>query len=150
MNQDVPGTAMEVWHTIPSMVDGTVTPKSEWDIDGDGYSTALSLYQDSRDGSTHIFYIGDFTPSVPAGRYRIPVVSSGFVNRRWDEVVPGAIYCSELTEQTSIYGWNEYISQVVLVDVSADGMSIKIEGRPKIECGSDPYSFSSEAITLHR
>ena len=150
MNQDVPGTAMEVWHTIPSMVDGTVTPKSEWDIDNDGYSTSLSLYQDSRDGSTHIFYIGDFTQSVPAGRYRIPTVSSGFVNRRWDEVVPGAIYCSELTEQTSMYGWNEYISQVVLVEVSADGMSIKIEGRPEIECGSGPYSFSSEAITLHR
>lgn len=98
----------------------------------------------------HKLHIGSQLPAIPADHYRFETVPSGLVNREWDSVVPGQVYCAELTsrfDQTTVYA--------VLVEVSEDGRTLTIEavtveGTAGTACPEGRFSFSADAHTMYR
>ena len=153
INQDVPGTAMGMWLPIPPPADGSIPDHGHgtiWDSLGEGDISGLYLYEDWLDESVHKLNIGSQLPDIPTGMYRIETVSDGLVNREWNSVVPGEVYCAELRRQTSVWGSDDAATGVVLVEVSEDGRTLTIEGITRTQCGEGPYSFSTDAHTMYR
>ena len=145
-NQDVPGTAMGVWLPIRPPADGSVPdrgPGTEWY--SLGRESELYLWEDSVDESVHKLHSGSQLPGVPGGSYGIETVSDGLVNREWDSVVPGAVYCAELVPR-----FGATVTEVVLVEVSEDGRTLTIEGITGKHCPEGGYSFSPDAHTMYR
>ncbi|MCH8087119.1 MAG: hypothetical protein IIC81_04615, partial [Chloroflexi bacterium] len=152
-NQDVPGTAMGVWLPIRLPADGSIPDRgegTEWASLGGGKTSGLHLYEDSVDESVHKLEIGGQLPDIPAGMYRIHTVADGLVNREWDSVVPGEVYCAELRSQWAVSGWDNTVTGVILIQVSEDGRTLTIEGITKTQCGEGRYSFSNDAHTMYR
>ncbi len=152
-NQDVPGTAMGMWLPLRPPGDGSVPnhgPGTEWQSLRRGFTSGLYLYEDSVDESVHKLEIGSQLPGIPAGMYRFETVSDGLVNREWDSVVPGEVYCAELRHQRAVSGWDYTATEVLLVGVSEDGRSLTIEGIAGTQCGEGWYSFSPDAHTMYR
>lgn len=119
-----------------------------WEWVGEGLELGLYLFEDSVDESVHKLHSGSQLPGVPEGHYRIETVSDGFVNRKWDSVVPGEVYCAELRGQWAVWGWE--VTEVVLIEVSADGRTLTIEGIAGTQCPEGRYSFSTGAHTMYR
>lgn len=152
-NQDVPGTAMGIWLPIPPPADGNIPEHgrgTEWDLLGEGNTSGLYLYESWLDEAVHKLNIGSQLPEIPAGMYRIETVADGLVNRAWDSVVPGEIYCAELRRQTAVWGWDDTVTGVVLVEVSEDGRTLTIEAITGMECPDGRYAFSSHAQKMYR
>ncbi len=152
-NQDVPGTAMGMWLPIPPLADGSIPNHGHgtvWDALGEGDTSGLYLHQDWIDDSVHKVNIGSQLPNIPAGKYRVETVADGLVNRKWDSVVPGEVYCAELHRQTSVWGSDDTVTGVVLIEVSEDGRTLTIEGITRTQCGEGPHSFSTDAHTMYR
>ena len=152
INQDVPGTAMGMWLPIRPPGDGSVPdggPGTEWALVR-GAASGLYLYEDWVDESVHKLEIGSQLPDIPAGMYRFETVADGIANREWDSVVPGEVYCAELRRQTSVWGSDDTVTGVVLIEVSEDGRSLTIEGITRTQCGEGQYSFSADAHTMYR
>ena len=59
----------------------------------------------------HKLHSGGQLPGVPEGPYEIETVSDGLVNREWDSVVPGEVYCAELVPR-----FGATVTVVVLVE----------------------------------
>ena len=156
VNQDVPGTAMGVWLPVPPPADGSVPdrgPGTVWQslgVGGNGLVLGLYLFEDHVDKSVHKLHSGSQLPGVPAGKYRIETVSDGLVNREWDSVVPGEVYCAELRRQWAVSGWDDTVTELVLVEVSEDGRTLTIEGITGTKCPEGRYSFSPDAHTMYR
>ena len=150
-NQDVPGTAMGVWLPAPPPADGSAPdrgPGTVWQllrVGGDGVVLGLYLFEDSKDDSFHQMNSGTQVPGIPAGKFRIETVSDGLVNREWDSVVPGEVYCAELNS-TNI----NTATEVMLIEVSEDGRTLTIEVITGTKCPDGPYSFSPDAHTMYR
>ncbi len=152
-NQDVPGTAMGMWLPIRPPADGSVPDRgrgTEWASLGGGKTSGLDLYEDWVDESVHKLEIGSQLPDIPAGMYRIGTVSDGLVNREWDSVVPGEVYCAELRRQRGVSGWDDTVTEVVLIEVSEDGRTLTIEGMTRMRCEEGQYSFSADAHAMCR
>ncbi len=152
-NQDVPGTAMGMWLPIRPPADGSIPDHGHgtvWDSLGEGETSGIYLYEDWIDESVHKLNIGGQLPDIPPGMYRIETVSDGLVNREWDSVVPGEVYCAELRRQTSVWGSDDTVTGVVLIEVSEDGRTLTIEGITRTHCGEGQHSFSTDADTLYR
>ena len=149
INQDVPGTAMGLWHpsrspeTIPNLA--LWHDESEWD--------PIWLYEDFRfsHSGLHAATSGHFQfglENIDQG-YRYEIADDGFVNRRWDEVVPGNIYCMELGPAINVFE-HDKPSKTILVSVSDDGLEITLEAVDGSVCGGGPWSFSGNQTTYYR
>jgi hypothetical protein len=75
---------------------------------------------------------------------------SGLVNRRWDAVVPGDVYCVELQRQTSFHTFDEVPVAALLVEVEPDGMAMKVEAITAGKCDGGDFSFSGEEQVFYR
>ncbi|MCH8296884.1 MAG: hypothetical protein IH873_02345 [Chloroflexi bacterium] len=153
INQDVPGTAMGIWLPIRPPADGSIPDhgqETEWNALGEGTISGLYLYENWLDESVHKLNIGSQLPDIPAGMYRFETVADGLVNREWDSVVAGEVYCSELRRQMSVWGSDDTVTGVVLVEVSEDGRTLTIEGITGTQCPEGRYSFSTDAHTMYR
>ena len=153
INQDVPGTAMGIWLPIRPPADGSIPDhgqETEWNALGEGTISGLYLYENWLDESVHKLNIGSQLPEIPAGMYRFETVADGLVNREWDSVVAGEVYCSELRRQMSVWGSDDTVTGVVLVEVSEDGRTLTIEGITGTQCPGGRYSFSTDAHTMYR
>ena len=152
-NQDVPGTAMGMWLPIPPPADGSIPDHGHgtvWDKLGEGDTSGLYLYESWLDESVHKLNIWSQLPDIPAGMYRFETVSNGLVNREWDSVVQGEVYCAELRRQTSIWGSDDRVTALVLVEVSQDGRTLTIEGITGAQCPGGRYSFSTDVHKMYR
>ena len=105
----------------------------------------LYLYEDSKDDSFHRMNSETQLPGIPAGTFWIETVSDGLVNREWDSVVPGAVYCAELISRNI-----DTATEVMLVEVFEDGRTLTIEVITGTQCPDGPYSFSTDAHTMYR
>ena len=156
INQDVPGTSMGVWLPVPPPADGTVPdrgPGTVWQslgVGGNGLVLGLYLFEDHVDQSVHKLHSGSQLPGIPAGKYRIETVSDGLVNRGWNSVGPGEVYCAELRRQWAVSGWDDTVTELMLVEVSEDGRTLTIEGITGTQCPPGPYSLSPDAHTMYR
>jgi len=147
-NQDLPGTAMGMWLPLRPPADGSVPdhgPGTEWQSLRRHFTSGLYLWEDSVNGSVHRLHTGSQIPGVPEGSYGIETVSDGLVNREWDSVVPGEVYCVELAPR-----FGATVTEVVLVEVSEDGRTLTIEGITGTQCPEGRYSFSPDAHTMYR
>ena len=150
-NQDVPGTAMGVWLPVPPPADGSVPdrgPGTVWQllgVGGEGVVLGLYLFEDSKDHSFHQMNSGTQLPGISAGKFWIETVSDGLVNREWDSVVPGEVYCTEIVARLITE-----VTKVMLVEVSEDGRTLTIEVITGTQCPDGPYSFSTDAHTMYR
>ena len=115
-----------------------------------GKTSGLYLHADSVDGSVHKLEIGSRLPDIPAGMCRFETVSDGPVNREWDSVVPGDVYCAEVRRQWAVSGSDYTVTGVVLIEVSEDGRTLTIEGIARTQCEEGQYSFSTDAHTVYR
>ena len=144
-NQDVPGTAMGFWLPSPSPESAPLLESErtvdEWDT--------LWLFMDNTDPSIHIISVGNNTFGLDYGQYRIPTVSDGLVNRRWDSVVPGSTYCAELSESWSD-SYESTLEKIIVMQVSKDGTSLAIEAHENGECSDGPWEFHGKERTFYR
>ena len=152
-NQDVPGTAMGMWLPIPPPADGSIPDHSQgtvWDALGEGTTSGLYLYESWLDESVHKLNVGSQLPDIQAGMYQFKTTADVIVNREWVSVVPGQVYCNELRRQTSVWGSDDTVTGVVLMEVSEDGRTLTIEGDMGTQCGESQYSSSTDAHTMYR
>ena len=136
-NQDVPGTAMGHWFPTPSPDEVPIRPDLR---EVDEFQTVW-LFEDSADPTLHMLKVGDDSYGLGYNQYGFTTRETGPVNRRWDEVVPGGIYCAEVEADDT--------RAVVLVELTADGLSLKIEGLDRTEC-NDGLSFGNQVRTFYR
>ena len=134
--------------SVPDRGSGTVW--QSMGIGGEGLASGLYLFEDGVDESVHKLHIGSQLPGIPACKYRIETVSDGLVNRQWDSVVPGEVYCAELRRQWAVSGWDYTVTGVVLIEVSEDGRTLTIEGLTSTRCSESLYLFSTTAHTMYR
>jgi hypothetical protein len=136
-NQDVPGTAMGHWLPTPSPDEVPIRPDLR---EVDEFQTAW-LFEDSADPMLHILRVGDDSYGLDYNYYVFRTREAGMVNRSWDEVVAGGIYCAEVKTDDTF--------AVVLLELSSDGQSLTIEGLDQVECSAD-LEFSGRARTFYR
>jgi hypothetical protein len=144
-NQDVPGTAMGFW--MPSPAPETVPLRwsersvDEWDT--------IWLFQSNSDPSVHILSVGNNTFGLNYGQYQITTVSEGLVNRRWDAIKPGNVYCSEFEgaeNEESVLP----IEKILVMKLSGDGLALTVEALPSDTCGRGPWIFQGGGRTFYR
>jgi len=149
MNQDVPGTAMGLWYPSPSPE--TIPNVARWRDENEW--DPIWMYEDFRfsHSGLHAVTSGHFQfglENVEQG-YRYEVADDGFVNRRWDEVVAGNVYCMELGPSSNVFE-HDNLTKTMLVSVSQDGLHLTLEAVDGSVCGDGPWSFSGNQSTYYR
>ena len=144
-NQDVPGTAMGFW--FPSASPDTI-PKLPSDREVDEWET-IWLFQSNHDSLIHTIAVGNNTFGLDYGQYSYSIVADGQVNRRWDSVKPGNIYCTELIESYKENG-DGSSRAILLLEVLEDGASLTLEATNNDKCGDGPWSFQGSERTFYR
>ena len=144
-NQDVPGTAMGFW--FPSASLDTI-PRLPSEREVDEWET-IWLFQSSRDSLIHTIVVGNNTFGLDYGQYSYPTVSDGLVNRRWDSVKPGYIYCAELGESYKEQGHGSS-QALLLLRLSENGRALTVEATNDDKCGNGPWLFQGGERTFYR
>jgi hypothetical protein len=107
------------------------------------------LFQSNNDPSVHILSVGNNTFGLNYGQYQIPTVSEGLVNRRWDAIKPGDVYCAEFTEAQ-----NEEselpIEKILVMRLYGDGLALTVEAINGDKCGDGPWTFQGGQQTFYR
>ena len=144
-NQDVPGTAMGFWFpsASPDMI-----PRLPLERVVDEWET-IWLFQSNRESLMHTIAVGNNTFGLDYGQYSYTTVSDGRVNRRWDSVKPGNLYCTELRESYSENGESSSRA-LLLLELSENGSALTIEAFADGECGSGPWKFQGGERTFYR
>ncbi|MDP6178221.1 MAG: hypothetical protein QGG81_10485, partial [Acidimicrobiales bacterium] len=83
------------------------------------------------------------------GNFVIETRDEETVNRRWDEVVAGDVYCAELLQADSAFSHESTPSAIALLELSTDGQSLTIEGYARSEC-VDGLDFGGRARIFYR
>lgn len=144
-NQDVLGTAMGFWLSSPTSED--VRPIGQRIPDE---NQTLWLFTTDATPSTHRMTVGTRVPGLERGQYRFVYQDSGLVNRRWDEVVSGDVYCVALQRQTSFHTFDEVSRAALLVEVGPDGMAMTVEAIAGGKCDGQDFSFSGAEQIFYR
>ena len=76
-------------------------------------------------------------------------MSDGWVNRRWDSVKLGHIYCAELRESCKEDG-DGSSRALLLFEVSENGRALIIEALDDDKCGDGTWSFQGGERTFYR
>jgi hypothetical protein len=107
------------------------------------------LFQSNNDPSVHIFSVGNHTFGLNYGQYQIPTVSEGLVNRRWDAIKPGDVYCAEFkgaqNEESELT-----IEKILVMRLSGDGLALTMEAIHGDKCGDGPWTFQGGERTFYR
>ena len=144
-NQDVPGTAMGFWLSSPTPQDARPIGQRIPDE-----NQTLWLFTTDATPSTHRMTVGTRVPNLERGQYRFVYQDNGLVNRRWDEVVPGDVYCVELQRQTSFHTFDEVPVASLLVEVEPDGMTMKVASIAGGRCDGEGFSFGGAEQVFYR
>ncbi|MDP7092682.1 MAG: hypothetical protein QF448_07765 [Candidatus Thalassarchaeaceae archaeon] len=144
-NQDVPETAMGLWFPSPSL-DQPPPPWEPWPNE-EFDSIWLFAYHD--DSSKHELTVPDDSFGLEYGNFVIETRDEETVNRRWDEVVAGDVYCAELLQADSAFSHESTPSAIALLELSTDGQSLTIEGYARSEC-VDGLDFGGRARIFYR
>ena len=144
-NQDVPETAMGLWFPSPSLDQ----PPPPWEPRPNEEFESIWLFAYHDDSSKHELTVPDDSFGLEYGNFVIATQDEGTVNRRWDEVVTGDVYCAELLRADSAFTHESTPSAIALLELSTDGRSLTIEGFDRTEC-ADGLDFGVGARTFHR
>jgi hypothetical protein len=144
-NQDVPGTAMGFWLPSPSPETPPMDPSEAFE---DEWET-IWLFQSNNDPSIHILSVGNNTFGLDYGQYQISTVSEGLVNRRWDAIKPGDVYCAEFTEAQNEES-ELTIEKTLILRLSEDGTALTVEAINIDKCGGSPWEFQGGERTFYR
>ena len=144
-NQDVPGTSMGFW--FPSASPSTI-PRLPSEREVDEWET-IWLFQSNRDSLTHTIAVGNNTFGLDYGQYSYITVPEGLVNRPWDSVKPGDIYCTELSESYKENG-DGSARVLLLLELSENGSALTVETLSDDKCGSGPWLFQEGHRTFYR
>lgn len=148
IEQDEPGSAQGSWFTGP-----TATDASEED-------ETLALVHDNVFPGIPMFSVSQaFCEALPGGgescswipgRRRFTPAASGFVNRDFDDVAPGAIYCYHNLTHATVADPAAEAGRVLIEvlpspsDPSTDRLRIEPVARAvAAACGSGPWSFGA-------
>jgi hypothetical protein len=108
----------------------------------------IALVYDNIDPAIPAFSLDATVASWSAGNWQFTPQPTGFVNRDFPSVIPGAIYCFDGMR------WSGVESGSVLVEVfgvggeSADRLRIERQGAPS--CGTGPWTFTAAASVYLR
>ena len=144
-NQDVPETAMGLWFPSPSLDQ----PPPPWEPWPNEEFESIWLFAYHNDPSKHELTVPDDSFGLEYGNFVVATQTEGTVNRRWDEVVMGDVYCAELLRADSAFSHESTSSAIALLELSTDGRSLTIEGFDRSEC-TDGLEFGARARTFHR
>jgi hypothetical protein len=144
-NQDVPDTAMGFWLPSPSPETPPMDPSEAFE---DEWET-IWLFQSNNDPSVHILSVGNNTFGLNYGQYQIPTISEGVVNRRWDAIKPGDVYCAEFTEAQN-EGFELPIEKILVMRLYGDGLALTMEAINGDKCGDGPWTFQGGEQTFYR
>jgi len=144
-NQDVQGTAMGLWFPSPSP-DQPPRPWEGWP-DEEWDSIWLSTYH--AESTKHELSVPDDSFGLRYGKYVVVTAAEGTLNRRWDDVTPGGLWCFELRRSDSAFSHEPEPSTIALIELSADARALTIEGFDRASCTGD-LAFSDRARTFHR
>jgi hypothetical protein len=144
-NQDVPGTAMGLWFPSPSPNEVPSELRLRW-VDE---KETIWLFQSNEAPSIHTIVVGNNTFGLDNAQYSYSIVSDGRVNKRWDSVKPGNLYCTELRESYSENGESSSRA-LLLLELSENGSALTIEAFADGECGSGPWKFQGGERTFYR
>ena len=144
-NQDVPGTVMGLWFPSPS----PDQPPPPWEPWPNEELESIWLFAYHADPAKHELTVGNDSFGLERANFVIATQDQGTVNRRWDEVVAGDVYCAELLRADSAFSHESTPSAIALLELSTDGRALTIEGFDRTEC-ADGLDFGVRARTFHR
>ena len=90
---------------------------------------------------------------VPAESGGIPnnnTITSGLVNRAWDDIKPGKNYCVELKVKENMFVVAEDVHKILIINVSEDGKQLTVEALDNNQCGDGPWQFQGGERTFYR
>jgi hypothetical protein len=145
-NQDVPDTAMGLWFPTPS---ADQRPFSAWEAAPNEEFESIWLFAYHDDLSKHELSVPDDSFGLEYSYFVFTTRDEGTVNRRWDQITAGAIYCVELHRADSAFSHDPNPSAIALLEISADGLSLTIEGFNRTECAKD-LNFGRQTRTFYR
>ena len=144
-NQDVPGTAMGLWFPSPS----SDQPPPPWEPWPNEELESIWLFAYHNDPAKHELTVGNDSFGLERANFVIATQNQGTVNRRWDEVVTGDVFCVELLRADSAFTHESTPSAIAILKLSTDGLALTIEGFHRTECVDD-LDFGEKARTFHR
>lgn len=121
--QDVPGTAQGKWYRA-------ATPTSPED-------PHLALVHDNVDPTRAAFSVGTSVPGLGPGVLAFFPTSAGQVGRDFRDVVPGSIYCWDLTG-----------GRAILQLTSATALQLQFDAGAS--CGAGPWTLGPAAVAFER
>jgi hypothetical protein len=133
VEQDVPGTAQGAWFIEGTPVDPMVTSDQ---------SKHLSLAHDNVDPTKPVFVIGYSQKDIEPQKYFFESVSSGFINRDFDEVIPGQVYCYDNLS----YIHPDQFFQISILLTMPDENTLHLGKNGQNTCGTGPWDFSDYTV----
>jgi hypothetical protein len=134
------------------MQDLVGTAQGNWFVDDAGglypEQHRIALVHDNVDPSVPVFSLDETVASWSAGYWAYARTPTGFVNRDFSAVIPGAVYCFD--GMTS----GGTASRSVLVEVFGVGGEaanrLRVERTGAVSCGAGPWTFSAAASVYLR
>jgi hypothetical protein len=123
---DVAGTAQGIWYARGSEPSTFEDPH-------------MFLAYDNIDPTRAVFSMGTSGRDLPVGKYYFDPETSGKVNRRFDQVTPGEVYCFETEGE-----WGESNGFTIILELPTE-TTLRIQKRSSGSCGSGPWSFTDPA-----
>jgi hypothetical protein len=97
----------------------------------------------------HTIVVGNNIFGLDYGQYSYSIVSDGLVNRPWDSVKPGHIYCSELRESYKEGGDGSFRA-LLLMTLSEKGTALTVEAINDDKCNDGPWFFQGNERIFYR
>ena len=115
------------------------------------FSEAPHLYTgpSALSGAVHSFSMGTSVPTLDARQYMFVPQAGGLVNRLFDTITDGQVYCYE-----RFYNWagdaltnrNPLTPFTILVQMANSGQRLLVAKRTETACGSGPWTMGTSAI----
>ncbi|MGD8814389.1 MAG: hypothetical protein PVI78_07930 [Anaerolineales bacterium] len=99
------------------------------------------------------FSIGNSIPGMRSFVYTFMPLASGGVNRPFDKILDNEVYCFDRlydSLESLVVEAPHTMPFVILLQLSDDGQSLRIEKRDGEVCGSGPWSFSDRSVLFYR
>ena len=144
-NQDVPGTAMGVWLITPSPDKRPGGRRKRVADDNE----VIWLFEISSTPTRHRMTVGNTIFGMEYGQFSYTYRDSGLVNRRWDSVMPGEVYCVEINRQINFGLFGDTIESVLILKLSEDAKQLTFEAIDQDGC-SKSHSFRGGQRTFYR
>lgn len=141
-NQDVPGTAKGLWFPTPSEKPDTDDPWFREDVDE---QQVVWLYTEFRGENQEEMTVGSNTNfGLDYYQYGFEAKSSGNINRKWDNVVPGETYCFELKQQISASELEPRVAKVMIAKVSENKLTL--EAFDSTKCNGQTFTNNKKVF----